>query len=85
MSTFTLDELRSMLQESVGVDESVDLGGPILDTPFSSLGYDSLAMLEIAARIQNQLGVPVPDELIELMTTPRAVLEYIDRHRAEAR
>ncbi|MEU3861291.1 acyl carrier protein [Streptomyces sp. NPDC028722] len=85
MSAFTLDELRSMLQESVGVDESVDLGGDILDTPFSSLGYDSLAMLEITARIQHDLGVAVPDEHMELMTTPRAVLDYIDHHLPEGR
>ncbi|MFB0619291.1 acyl carrier protein [Streptomyces sp. AGS-58] len=85
MSAFTLDELRSMLQESVGVDESVDLDGDILDTPFSSLGYDSLAMLEITARIQNDLGVPVPDEHMELMTTPRAVLQYIDHRLPEGR
>ncbi|WP_328335952.1 MULTISPECIES: acyl carrier protein [unclassified Streptomyces] len=80
MSACTLDELKTMLQEAAGVDESVDLDGAVLDTPFSSLGYDSLAMLELATRIQNQLSVPIPDDHIEFMTTPRAVLEYIDGH-----
>ncbi|MFH8788933.1 acyl carrier protein [Streptomyces roseoverticillatus] len=83
MSTFTLDDLRTMLREGAGVDDSVDLDVPILDIPFSSLGYDSLAMLEIAARIEQQLGVHVPDELVERLTTPRAVLEYVGRHLAE--
>nr|WP_221463074.1 acyl carrier protein [Streptomyces olivoverticillatus] len=71
------------MREGVGVDEAVDLDGPILDTPFSSLGYDSLALLEIAARIQNQYGVAIRDEDVELLATPRAVLEYVDAHLAE--
>jgi minimal PKS acyl carrier protein len=82
---FTLDDLRTVMRESAGVDESVDLDGEIEDVPFSDLGYDSLAVLEMAAQVQNRLGVQIPDEAVEEMTTPGTAVEYVNRQLSAAR
>ena len=43
MPQFTLEDLKRVLREAAGEDESVDLDGGIMDTEFGELGYDSLA------------------------------------------
>ncbi|KAF4407478.1 MULTISPECIES: acyl carrier protein [Streptomyces] len=68
MSDFTLDELRVFLRACAGVDESVDLDGDIALTPFHSLGYDSLALIEIVSRIQSRYQVELPDDLAQAET-----------------
>ena len=52
MARMTLDDLRTLLIACAGADEGSDLSGDILDTPFEDLGYDSLALMETAARIE---------------------------------
>nr|AAG30201.1 acyl carrier protein [Streptomyces sp. R1128] len=73
----TIDDLRRILTECAGEDESVDLGGDILDTPFTELGYDSLALMETAARIEQEFGVAIPDDEFAELATPRAVLAAV--------
>ena len=50
MSEFTMDDLRRVMQEAAG--ENRHLEGDVLDQPFTELGYDSLALLEAAARVE---------------------------------
>ncbi|MDZ5443315.1 acyl carrier protein [Micromonospora sp. 4G57] len=78
MTSFTLDDLRELLGSIAGVDESTDLSGDIADVPLADLGYDSLAMLELAGHVQRCYGVPIPDEAVERMTTPRGTVDYIN-------
>ncbi|MGH8907105.1 MAG: acyl carrier protein [Egibacteraceae bacterium] len=79
MREFTLDDLKYIMRTSVGVDESVDLDGDILDVPFTELGYDSLALLEIAGSIEQQFNVLIPDDAALDMQTPRAAIDCINR------
>lgn len=81
MADFTLTDLTDLMRASSGVDESVDLSGDILDTPFAELGYDSLAILELASRIEREHGVPVPDDAVARMGTPREAVVYINELR----
>ncbi|TDB80626.1 MULTISPECIES: acyl carrier protein [unclassified Micromonospora] len=76
--TVTLDDLRRVLRECAGADEQVDLDGDILDTEFSNLGYDSLAMLETSSRIEQEYGVKLDDDTVISATTPRAFLAVIN-------
>ena len=46
---FSLDDLKRILIEGAGAEESVDLDGDILDEDFEHLGYESLALLETGA------------------------------------
>lgn len=74
----TMAELASMLRESAGEEEGIDLDGDVLDTPFIQLGYDSLALLQVIGRIQRESGVRIPDDAVVDAETPRALLEVIN-------
>jgi minimal PKS acyl carrier protein len=78
MTGFALDDLRKIMRACAGVDESVDLDGNIGEVTFEDLGYDSLAVLEIAAKIQNELGIAIPDDAVGYLLTPQAVIEYVN-------
>ncbi|GAA0526019.1 acyl carrier protein [Paractinoplanes ferrugineus] len=79
---FTLDDLRRIMRECAGEDENVDLSGPIGDRGLEDLGYDSLALLEIASRIQREYGIPMSDESIAEMTTPNEAVTYVNKRFA---
>lgn len=81
MSTFSFTDLHEIMrqvddQSAAGVTEDA------IDTPFPDLDFDSLAVLEITTRIQQQIGLAIPDEAIEDMKTPRAALDYVNERLA---
>lgn len=78
MTQFTLDELTRLLRAAGGVEEGVDLDESILDQPFTDLGYDSLAILEMSTKIQQEYGVAIPDADVESLTTPRMTIDYLN-------
>ncbi|WP_329109591.1 acyl carrier protein [[Kitasatospora] papulosa] len=77
MKGFTLADLKRVMRECAGEDENVDLDGDILDAPFENLGYDSLALLETATRIERELGVRMPEEVLSGAMTPRLLLDAV--------
>ncbi len=79
MSGFTFDDLKEIMRSSTNEDSSLDLNGDILDTTFPDLGFDSLAVLEIATRIQQDYHLPIPDEAVDAMKTPRDVVDYVSQ------
>jgi len=80
---FTLDSLREIMRACAGVDESVDLSGAIGDRSFAELGYDSLAVLETAAKVENALSIFIPDDVAEKLITPRSFVEYVNAQVAD--
>ncbi len=78
MARFTLDDLKQALRAAAGEDESVDLDGDILDTEFGELGYDSLAILETASRIERGFGVQLPEDEVGNQQTPREFIDFVD-------
>jgi act minimal PKS acyl carrier protein len=76
--SISLEDLREIMRACAGVDESIDLDADIGDNTFEELGYDSLAVLEMAAKLQNQLGVVIPDDAAEKLLTPYLLIEYIN-------
>jgi minimal PKS acyl carrier protein len=83
MSEFTLNDLRELLVVSAGEDPG-DIGGNILDTPFTDLGYDSLAVLQTMALIEHEFGLQIPDEDVQGLTTPRQALDYVNQRQHQA-
>ncbi len=77
----TLDDLIEIMRSSAGTEEAVTLDNEIADVPFSDLGFDSLAVLEIQSQIRLRHGIPMSDDSIERMTTPRATVEYANSLR----
>jgi act minimal PKS acyl carrier protein len=80
----TLDSLIDILRVSAGDDGDVDLGGAIEDTPFEDLGYDSLAILETASRVQRTYGVVLDDEQLAGADTPRRFLAAVNGQLTES-
>jgi minimal PKS acyl carrier protein len=78
MQEITLTELREILTECAGEDESADLGSEIMDTPFAELGYDSLALIETAARIKQRFGVEIEDDDVAELETPREIISAVN-------
>lgn len=78
MAVFSPADLRRIIRTTVGVDDAVDLDGDILDTDFSELGYDSLAVLEITNKIGKESGVEVPDDAVPDLRTPRQLIGYVN-------
>jgi minimal PKS acyl carrier protein len=77
MHAMTIDDLLRILAESAGHDEGLDAAG-VSDTEFEELGYDSLALLETAARIEQEYGVELPEDQVTDAKTPRALLEVVN-------
>jgi act minimal PKS acyl carrier protein len=78
MSDMTLDDLVRILREAAGEDDSAALSGDILDTPFADLGYDSIAVLETAGRIQVAYEVVLADDSIVTAGTPRELIGVVN-------
>lgn len=79
----TLDTLITILREAAGADESVDFTGDVMDAGFEELGYDSLALLETTARLQQDYGVVLEDDAALAAKTPRELLDLVNAAAAE--
>ncbi|MEV5708030.1 acyl carrier protein [Actinoallomurus sp. NPDC052274] len=84
MAEFTIDDVRRILRECAGEAESVGSDADISDVTFEDMGYDSLALLEMASRIQQEFDVPIPDGAVEEMRTPGNVVVYVNSRTAAA-
>jgi act minimal PKS acyl carrier protein len=73
----TIDDLRTILVACAGESDGV-LDGDIRDMDFDELGYDSLALMETAARIRSDFGVTIPDERIADLRTPGEILDLVN-------
>jgi len=84
MASFTLDDLRRVMRECAGEDESVNLDGNIADVSFDDLGYDSLARMETASRVQREFGVTLPDEEMADVDTPAGFVAFVNSRLVSA-
>ncbi|GAV38925.1 acyl carrier protein [Streptomyces acidiscabies] len=80
MSTpMSYDDLRLILVEAAGSAEGVDLmSQDIIDSDLYDVGYDSLALIEVGARIQQRYGVDIPDEEVTELRTFRTILDRVN-------
>jgi len=77
MADFTLKEFREIVAQCFENSEADELDQAALGTEFSDLGYDSLVVYEIAMRIKDDYGVPIPDEALDELRTPGALIDYV--------
>jgi minimal PKS acyl carrier protein len=73
-----LDDLTTLLRECAGQDEAVDLAADVLDTPFTELGYDSLAILQTTGRIERDYQLVLDEEAVTEAETPRRYLALVN-------
>jgi acyl carrier protein len=74
----TFEDLRAILVGAAGDLENVDLDAGTIDSDLYDLGYDSLALLAVAARIQQDLGVVIPDDEVTQLRTFRLILDRVN-------
>ncbi|CAM5394327.1 Acyl carrier protein OS=Streptomyces fumanus OX=67302 GN=GCM10018772_33950 PE=4 SV=1 [Streptomyces fumanus] len=85
VSTLSVEKLIEIMRATQG--ESADtstLTEEALDTRFTDLSVDSLAVLEVVTQIQDEFQVRVPDAAMEEMETPRQILDYVNGLLEEA-
>ncbi|MEU3711090.1 acyl carrier protein [Streptomyces catenulae] len=78
MAQLTAQDVISLLTRSAGDLEFSGDPADALDLPFDTLGCDSLALLETAARIQDDYGVALPEEVVGDLDTPRALMAAVN-------
>jgi len=74
----TLEDLKALLVKTAGPDDQGALQGDIATRDFADLGYDSLALLELAAEIQRSHGISLSDEQVTELRTPGSVLDAVN-------
>lgn len=78
MREITLDDLTRIVRQASGLDSLADLGGDAADMTFTDLGCDSLAMLEIVARIETDYAAYVPEGALSPEETPRETIDIVN-------
>lgn len=72
----TFDKVKDIIVENLGCDESeVTMEATLMD----DLGADSLDAVELSLALEDELGVKIPDEDFEKMTTVKDIVDYIDQ------
>lgn len=74
----TIDDLRRALIACAGESDDIAVDEDTLDWDFDDLGYDSLARMETAARIEQEHGAHIPEEHITDLRTPRQLLDFVN-------
>ncbi|MEU3861269.1 phosphopantetheine-binding protein [Streptomyces sp. NPDC028722] len=80
MRRFTVADFQKSVDACVGTDERVVFDDSAMDVTFAELGLDSLAVYEMFTRLEADLGLEIPDDDLDGLTTAGAVLTYV-RHR----
>jgi minimal PKS acyl carrier protein len=75
---FSLEDLRRVLFAAAGPPEGIEFDSRVLDTALEQLGYESLARLEIARRIEREYAIALEDAAVMDAETPRAVLDVVN-------
>lgn len=78
MHEMTMNDLRRILVQCAGRSDSAAFAEDITGVPFEDLGYDSLALMETAARISREFGVTLADEDIVGVRTPGEVIALVN-------
>jgi act minimal PKS acyl carrier protein len=78
MRQLTIDDLSGLLRECAGEAEDAPIDGDIGNTPFTSMGYDSLAVLETAGRLEREYGIRLSDDSVTGAGTPNALISLVN-------
>jgi act minimal PKS acyl carrier protein len=78
MDKFTVADLARVMRDAAGEDELVNLDDKILQCSFGELGYDSLAVMETASRVEREYGVALDEDAMAAVETPTQFLELVN-------
>ncbi len=78
MRLFSSDDLSGIMRQCAGLDHALSLDGAVLEISYEEMGFDSLALLEVQAEIERQLGVRFAEDAMELSSTPAITISYVN-------
>ncbi|WTW93137.1 acyl carrier protein [Streptomycetaceae bacterium NBC_01309] len=78
MNQLSLGGFTDILRRAAGEEEDVDLEGDIVEVAFADLGYDSLALLEVAAIVEREFGIALADEAVQEARTPAMFIGLVN-------
>jgi act minimal PKS acyl carrier protein len=81
-ATITIDDVRRILVACAG-EGTWKLWGDISGVEFEDLGYDSLALMETAARIEDEFAVRIPENDMASVRTPGELVELVNASRSD--
>jgi act minimal PKS acyl carrier protein len=84
MADVSPEAVSAILREAAGDDEDMEFGTDSFGRTFADLGFDSLALLEIASLVKRELGVELSDDEMHDVETPADLVAKIDSQRAPA-
>jgi len=86
MTTFTLFDLLQLLRESADQDSGVAVivDENNADRTFDELGFDSLAIFNVAAQIEERYSIQIGYDVMAETKSPRALFSLIQRRLAKA-
>jgi minimal PKS acyl carrier protein len=82
---FTPADLQAILDECLPGDDAARLDEGNLDTELADLGYDSLVVAELADRLKDDFHVNIPDDVLDELKTPGALISYVSDRLSAAR
>ncbi|MEV0143998.1 MULTISPECIES: acyl carrier protein [unclassified Nonomuraea] len=77
MTQFSLGELKQIMRQVAGDDDTIELADGFETRTFEDLGYDSLALLEIVHHVERACGRKLPDSELGDITTPKELVEFV--------
>ena len=83
MSTFDMQDTFAKITDIVAPKLDIDKKTITLDSTFQDLGADSLDLLEIIMRLEEQFGIEINDEDAEKMNKMQDVVAYINERRTK--
>lgn len=84
MADVSPEAISAILREAAGDDDDMEVGADSFGRTFAELGFDSLALLEIASLVKRELGVELSDDDMHEVATPADLVAKIDAQRAPA-
>lgn len=76
-STSVEERVKQIIADELGVDESeVTPNARFID----DLGADSLDVVELVMKLEEEFGIDIPDEDAEKIVSVREAIEYIKEH-----
>ncbi len=83
MSTFDMQDTFAKIVDILSSKLDIDKKTVTAESTFQDLGADSLDLLEIIMRLEEQFGIEINDEDAEKMNKMQDVVAYINERRTK--
>jgi acyl carrier protein len=83
MAQFTYEDTFSKVADIIADKLGIDKSRITTDSTMAELGADSLDLVEIIMKLEENFGIEISDEDAEHMSSLKQVVEYIQQRRTK--